>query len=421
MLLTNHNLKSSEALKFLVAAGPDALPLLLESLDDKTPTKYTIEHDGGFGGMWFANELWGNPANTREQKAMDLPEEESRAGRAPPRRDFGGEPVKKYTVKVGDVCFVAIGQIVGRQYNAVRYQPTACIVINSPTHDPTICRQLRQVWTSKTPRQALLDSLLTDYATEGVFNGKSLDGWDIGSEFQIHAAMRLLHYFPKESANLIAERLRGFDVRATDDFMRREVANGCRAREFIKAVSCCREPAIRQEIKSIFSKTTDVQILLAALPGIDDADRPLIRDRLGAMLAAVPATEDGGYGDGYNLLTALVKHFDKDAAPSFDKYLKNSGALRGFSAAMVLREGSGEWREAILRRLLGDMRGVRYYSYAIHPANQDVRLEMRVCDLAAESLNLLRPKLQFKMEGQYKELDAQIERMKKEYDLAKKP
>ena len=418
MLLRDHNLKSSDALKYLVAAGPDALPLLLESLDDKTPTKCAVEHDGVFGAMWFANELSGNPVNALEKKALDLPEAESRAGRAPPRRDFGGESVKKYTVKVGDVCFVAIGQIVGRHYNAVRYQPTACIVINSPTHDAMICRQLRQLWKSKSPRQTLLDSLLTDYATEGVFNGKTLDGWDDGSEFQIQAAMRLLYYFPHESASMIAERLHGFDLRATDDFIHREVANGCRVPEFIKTVSWCKEPAIRREIKSIFSKATDVGILLAAMSGIDDADRPLIRDRLGSMLAEVRVDEGGGSDSGYRLMTAIADRLGKDGTPMFDKYLNHRSAQRGYIAAMALANGSGEWRTAILRRLLVDTRPIGHY-YEVDPDNQDVRLEKRVCDIAAESLNLLRPDLKFKMEGPYKELDAQIERMEKAYDKTK--
>ncbi len=59
MLLTDHHLKSSEAFKSLVEFGPDALPFLLDALDDKTPTKLKI---GMRGMMWFANELWGNPS-----------------------------------------------------------------------------------------------------------------------------------------------------------------------------------------------------------------------------------------------------------------------------------------------------------------------------------------------------------------------
>jgi hypothetical protein len=63
------------------------------------------------------------------------------------------------------------------------------------------------LWSSKDPAKKLLDSLLLDYATEGRFNGKSLDGWDEESNYQIEAAVRLLYYFPKETAPLIAARL----------------------------------------------------------------------------------------------------------------------------------------------------------------------------------------------------------------------
>ncbi len=40
--VVEHNLKRSEALKQLVAFGPKALPFLLESLKDKTPTKFVL-------------------------------------------------------------------------------------------------------------------------------------------------------------------------------------------------------------------------------------------------------------------------------------------------------------------------------------------------------------------------------------------
>jgi len=41
-----------------------------------------------------------------------------------------------YTVKVGDVCYAIIGQIVNRSLMAVRYQPSAGLVINSPIEMP---------------------------------------------------------------------------------------------------------------------------------------------------------------------------------------------------------------------------------------------------------------------------------------------
>ena len=56
-LLADHGIRPSEGLKALVALGPDALPFLLDALDDKTPTKIVLKHDGRFGAMYHAAEL----------------------------------------------------------------------------------------------------------------------------------------------------------------------------------------------------------------------------------------------------------------------------------------------------------------------------------------------------------------------------
>src|SRR5262249_1245939 len=122
LLFTNHDLQPSEGVKALVVLGPPALPFLLDALDDKTPTKLTMMHDGDFGGMWHATEVPTNPVNPAEAIAHKA--------QAAKQRDDDRDHVSKYTLKDGDVCFVAIGQIVGRSYQAVRYQPTARTVLN---------------------------------------------------------------------------------------------------------------------------------------------------------------------------------------------------------------------------------------------------------------------------------------------------
>src|SRR5262249_48030258 len=132
-----------------------------------------------------------------------------------PLPDMLDHPLTTYMVKVGDICFNIIGQIVGRRYLAVRYQPTACIVINSPVADADLAKDVREIWTSNTPTRTLFHSLLTDYSCRGVYNGHSFDGWGIGSDLQCEAAMRLLYYFPKETAALIAERLHHLKVQHT--------------------------------------------------------------------------------------------------------------------------------------------------------------------------------------------------------------
>ena len=52
------------------------------------------------------------------------------------RSKWPGESTwKAIPLKVGDVCFAIIGEIVGRKYLAVRDQMTACVIINSPLHE----------------------------------------------------------------------------------------------------------------------------------------------------------------------------------------------------------------------------------------------------------------------------------------------
>src|SRR5262249_6101904 len=67
VLFANHGIQPSESLKTLVTLGPDALPFLLDALDDQTPTKITIEHPGCCGGMWHEAEQYLNPVNPAEQ------------------------------------------------------------------------------------------------------------------------------------------------------------------------------------------------------------------------------------------------------------------------------------------------------------------------------------------------------------------
>lgn len=354
MLLTDHALKPGPAIKQLVERGPEALPLLLAALDDQLPTKVKLEHKGGFGGMWFANELAGNPVNPVEREILRT---------KTPDGDNPTDHIDSYTIKVGDVCLVAIGQIVGRGYQAVRYQPTACIVINSPTQDQEIRKLVRAIWESKDARQRLFESLLTDYATVADYvEGESFDIWGIAAQLQTEAAMRLLYYFPKESAPLIAKRLRELRVQnvsrsgrgsaATETEMERwthrEVANGARTEEFVTAVAWCREPAVRDAVQGIFRRTGDVDILLAALPAIEDEQ--LILARIQFFLAQVPREEGGAYGDGYNLLMAVSEKIPKLAEELILDYQRDGSALRCYTVCQLLQRIPQDWSIGVQSR-----------------------------------------------------------------------
>ncbi len=156
----------------------------------------------------------------------------------------------------------------GRDYQAVEYQ--SFLSVTSPTRDPKLRVEVRAIWGSKESARKLLDSLLIDYSTEDIHNGDTFTGWEKGSALQAEAALRLLYYFPKESAPLIAARLRTFDVEdAGDDrkrYTRREVRNGVRTSEFIAAVAWSKDPAIRDALSTIAKRTEDHYILKPSIP-----------------------------------------------------------------------------------------------------------------------------------------------------------
>src|ERR1022692_973044 len=93
MLLFQKPHESSDALKSLVKLGTKALPKLLEHLSDKRPTKIKLTHGGFFGGLFITQD------EDADKKKKD--------------DDFGfGRSKKEYTIMVGDLCYVALGQIV---------------------------------------------------------------------------------------------------------------------------------------------------------------------------------------------------------------------------------------------------------------------------------------------------------------------
>jgi hypothetical protein len=405
-LLANHQIQTSDDVRALVAFGPKALPFLLVALNDNTPTKLTIRPmpDGGFGGLFFFNELWCNPTNSIEQNAIA----------ALPKRDRHGERLKDYTVKMGDVCFTIMGQIVGRRYLAVRYQPTAIVIINSPVHDSELAKQVRAIWSSTNAAQSLLDSLLFDYSTEGVFNGESLDGWGVASDLQSQAAMRLLYYFPRETSGMIAKRLARLDVVSSGEiltnYMMLAVSNGVRAEDFVKAVAWSDVPAVKNEILNIFTRTTDNNVLLAALPGVYSSETNLIRARTGDFIDRLPTEEMGPYGQGYNLLVAFGQKLGDRAKPTFIHYLQNASMQRWRTMAKVLQKTQPQWAVELLSPALTDKREFGW-NYALVPGQNEPRRLIRVCDEVAETISLSRPELKFVMAGEHADLDRQIAAM----------
>jgi hypothetical protein len=406
LILTSHGLNTSDDLRALVAFGPKALPYLLAELEDKTPTRLKLTQSNPISmTMYFSNELGGNPTNVIEQTAIA----------ALPSHDLSGKTMDGYTVKVGDVCFVIVGQIVGREYLAVRYQPTAIVVINSPVNDPLLATEVRSIWSKTNAAQGLLDSFLFDYSTRGFSDGKRLSGWDVASDLQANAAMRMLYYFPEETATLIAARLAQLDVREAEggftNYMVREGPNGVIAEDFIKAVSWCDAPPIRRELFNVFKKTTDTALLLAALPGIEPKDSVMALARLRTLIEALPPNEEGSFDKGHDLLVAFGKKFGEQAKPTFVRYLRNASLQRWRTMNQVLRVTRQQWAAELLLPALADKREFGW-DYSLIPGQNEPRRPIRVCDEAAETIKMSRPDLKFQMAGEHGDLDRQIEKMR---------
>jgi hypothetical protein len=239
----DHVLKKNAAFTSLVQLGPKAMPFLLESLDDNSPTKLVIGLDWG---MWNGHEIYGNPFNLRE--AAVLP----RLGAAPDFFDEPGLDAERYRVKVGDICFMAIGQITNRPYNAARFLQYG-VVINSPVQDKELAADVRAIWGRTDYRRKLLESLLTDF--DG--RGPSEHALDLG------AATRLAYYFPELTEDAILHRLKDLEPSTL------KASKGWYPWHdyFIRAISFSQQPKIREELLRVFGKTKDPQALLAALGG----------------------------------------------------------------------------------------------------------------------------------------------------------
>jgi hypothetical protein len=90
------------------------------------------------------------------------------------------------------LCYVAIGQIVNRQLNAVRYQPSACLVINSPVETPSLAEAVRKDWSGLTPEAHRL-SLTQD----------ALDPWPYAAP----AALKRLCFYYAQAGDTLARKL----------------------------------------------------------------------------------------------------------------------------------------------------------------------------------------------------------------------
>jgi ankyrin repeat protein len=155
-LLFQEPATKSLVMRELVARGAPAVPELLKRLGDKRTTKITVTR--GLFGSFFV---------------VDPDDEQKLDGSS-----------DSHTVTVGDLCYVALGQIVNQPYAAVSHMPGRSVWIKSPTRSSTLRKALLEKWSgfNAEKHKAIL---LNDLAQQ-----RSLPN-------RIEAAKRLSYYYPE--------------------------------------------------------------------------------------------------------------------------------------------------------------------------------------------------------------------------------
>lgn len=173
----------------LVRRGADALPALVAHLNDRRRTKLTVGEIPSNRSFFFLSVVFCDEYEAKHEAGRTFCDLENvKTG-----------PHGPYAVRVGDISYALIGQIVNRRLNALRYQPTAILIINSPIEEPSLIRALERDWRD-TDAAGLRESLLSD------LRGRV--------EYRFNSALaRLRLYYPDAYKNL-----GGLDMKKRDAF-----------------------------------------------------------------------------------------------------------------------------------------------------------------------------------------------------------
>jgi hypothetical protein len=174
--------EQSETLRKIVELGAEVVPMLLKHIGDNRQCK--MKPVSGFMWMQFSDEY-----DFNRRTLGKAPE-----GVNSDDRGFAENQPDKHAVTVGDLCFVALGQIVNRSFEAVRYQPSGGAVINSPTYSAALRRAILAEWNGLT-KERHRQRLVEDFTTADHENRRS------------GAYLRLAFYYPAEVEALVLQEL----------------------------------------------------------------------------------------------------------------------------------------------------------------------------------------------------------------------
>ncbi|MHB1457879.1 MAG: hypothetical protein ACYC0V_13295 [Armatimonadota bacterium] len=189
---------SSPIVRKIVMRGIRAVPSLLKHLDDSTVTKIPSQK----GMMWtsFEDEYdYNHRTRKKRPEGVNL-------------NTFGKKMPSSHTVTVGDLCFVALGQIVNRDFNATRYQPSGGLVVNSTSYSRHLCAVVRADFAGIN-EQKHRQLLVQDFTMPD------------GEGRRIGAYNRLAFYYPEAVEALVLKQLSvpAYDVFEVERVVREEL------------------------------------------------------------------------------------------------------------------------------------------------------------------------------------------------------
>ncbi|MCA8913922.1 MAG: hypothetical protein KDB90_00820 [Planctomycetes bacterium] len=127
------------SLRRIIGAGVEAIPILLEHLNDVRPLKSQPTSALSASGV---RPVYLRLATSFEDDSLKL--QSSRISKA--RAALKSSPAEGYELTVGDLCYFAIGQIVNRPYFPMQYVGTFQIAVESPQVFPEIVDEMRAQW-----------------------------------------------------------------------------------------------------------------------------------------------------------------------------------------------------------------------------------------------------------------------------------
>lgn len=374
----------------LVELGPAALPALLSHLDDKRETKLQGKNAIPIGSMWHALEV---PAPQGENNEIEAIQKEGIK-----QNDYRtrSEHISEHHVTVGDVCFVIIGMITNRHYNAVRYQPSGCVVVNSPTFSPKIANAVRSIWKEPEMTQALHDRLLRDLVRK-----ESDYGTDLG------AATRLLYYYPEDTSVKVLTWLNAAIQTDSQELAYR-----------VGAVAWSNDTAIRQTVQNLVQKTERAEVAAAGAKSFQSAS---IDTTLKLMNRWKSTTQGQGAGAGVRFFeVALGSHPDSQGR-IVDTYALDAGDEVLAFCIPVLYELARPPVKSLAPLLSNQAAGVGQFikdGAGVHKApREDHCINYRICDNIYEIICRALGDRDTSCTGTYQEMDVKIKDLQSRFKL----